>query len=169
MWKKILILAIAVVVILTVPAMLIPAPTEEIENPDYVDPGVLEGTELTQDIPNLGDPILIDDCDSHESEYNRDRCLLYQSENANSIELCRGISDVATKNICIRNLATINANTSYCSYMVSVYTPEDNSNVKNACITAVAKEEGEENICEQILDSEWREHCKNIVRESIPF
>jgi len=164
-------IALAIIIVLAGILLLQPQKTGDIENPEYIDPGVLEGSKL---LPEEQTPATEfspgENCDSLSSEYYRDECYIAQADNIQSIESCTKITELAKKNACIEALAVDLENTSLCNYMKSAFTPEDNSNVKYMCITAVAEYASEsegEAICNQIPDSEWKEHCKNTVNESL--
>ncbi|HLD58786.1 MAG TPA: hypothetical protein VI977_04065 [archaeon] len=170
--KKILaILAVAVVVLIIfvfLQPVLFPSPKESIENPDYVDPGVLAGTELPEDIP-AGIPVTGVDCELQPRQSSKDYCYSIQAQDTNSVQPCLQISTLAEKNSCIKVLAMDTADISFCNYTESAYYPNDNSNVKYSCISAVAEDFGDETICNAIPSAEWKTLCIQRVQEYVPL
>lgn len=139
----------------------------DIENPDYIDPKVLEGTALPEPVPEIaGQNLSGENCESNPNIESKDSCYVVQADNTGNVESCKKISTIAGRNICVEYLAVELAKPELCSYSESAFNPNDNSNVKNACISAVAKEQADETICEKIFNAEWKQKCIEIALDA---
>ena len=160
---------VAGLIIAYVSPVVSPPPKEDIEQPDYVDPKVLEGAALPEPVPAIeGQNFSGEDCESNPVQEDRDYCYVIQADNEGRLEPCLKISALAEKNICIKAIAINTGKTAFCNYMESAFNPNDNSNVKYSCITAVAIDAADETICTQIPDSGWKEKCIEFVQQETP-
>ncbi len=140
---------------------------ESIEQPDFVDSGVLEGTTLPDNTQLSPEPALSSDCEKITDPDRKDYCFFAEADDSGTVEPCTKISDIAARNNCVKTLAVDKANTSFCNYSVSAFNPNDNSNVKYACISAVAEDQADEKICNEIPKTDWKNKCLEIVANSL--
>ncbi|MDD5163901.1 MAG: hypothetical protein PHD95_06900 [Candidatus ainarchaeum sp.] len=144
-----------------------PPTVESIEQPDFVDPSVLEGTSLPDNTQVASEPALSSDCEKILNPDRRNYCFFALADNAGTVESCTKITDIAARNNCVKTLAVDKSNTSFCNYSVSAFNPNDNSNVKYECISAVAEDKADEKICNEIPETGWKNKCLETVASAL--
>ncbi|MDD5148818.1 MAG: hypothetical protein PHH08_05135 [Candidatus ainarchaeum sp.] len=140
-----------------------PAPVDDINLPDYADPKVIEGAKLPDPVPLSAQPATGGDCSQISEPIRRDYCYFVEADNTGTVGPCTKITGIAERNSCVKVLAVDRENTSFCNYSVSAFNPNDNSNVKYACISAVAEDQADETICNEIPSGEWKGKCLELA------